>query len=122
MKLSNATFRRFASKGQKVTIFASAGLLFLLMSAGLSAQEEATEQSGRQEARVNLSTTIVGNQEQPKVLYIVPWQAVDATELESQNIRSQIDIVFGHVERVELRRELNYLEKLNNSETKAQDQ
>lgn len=26
-----------------------------------------------QEARVVLRSTVVGNQEQPKVLYIVPW-------------------------------------------------
>lgn len=65
-----------------------------------------------QEAEVNLSSTVIGNQEQPKVLYIVPWKPVGDSELEDQTIESQLGIVFGHVERVELRRELKYTEQL----------
>lgn len=65
-----------------------------------------------QQAEISLSSTVIGNQEQPKVLYIVPWKPVGTSELEDQTIESQLDIVFGHVERVELRRELKYTEKL----------
>ena len=73
--------------------------------------------SWSQEVEVTLSTTVVGNQEQPKVLYIVPWKPVGESELENQTIESQLDLVFGHVERVELRRELKYLEQLSGSST-----
>lgn len=64
------------------------------------------------DADVSLSSSIVGNQEQPKVLYIVPWKPVGSSELENQSIQSQLDLVFGHVEQVELRRELLYNDRL----------
>ncbi len=69
---------------------------------------------------VTLSSTIVGNQEQPQVLYIVPWKPVGDSDLENQNIQSQLDIIFGHVERVELRRELLYMEQFAEAEEKTE--
>ena len=90
-------------KWQKVTI---CGALFVLISVFFTA-------ANAQEATVNLSSTIVGNQEQPKVLYIVPWKTVNDSELENQSIQSQLDIIFGHVERIELRRELFYMKELS---------
>lgn len=68
----------------------------------------------------NLSSTIVGNQEQPQVLYIVPWKPVADSDLENQNIQSQLDIIFGHVERVELRRELLYMEQFANADEEVE--
>lgn len=91
----------------KLTIFAA----LLSVSNIALCQEEAT---------VNLSSTVIGNQEQPKVLYIVPWKPVGDSELENQTIQSQLDIVFGHVERVELRRELKYMDKLSKAAKKAE--
>jgi glycerol kinase len=41
-----------------------------------------TSNSQDQQDEVKLGTTIIGNQEQPKVLYIVPWKAVNAAEVE----------------------------------------
>jgi len=67
-----------------------------------------------------LGSTIVGNQEQPQVLYIVPWKPVGDSDLENQNIQSQLDIIFGHVERVELRRELLYMEQFANADEEAE--
>jgi hypothetical protein len=71
---------------------------------------------------VVLKETVTGNQEQPKVLYIVPWQAADDDTILKQPIASQInDDVFEHVERQELNRELNYLQTLSRSgKTQAQ--
>jgi hypothetical protein len=71
---------------------------------------------------VVLKDTVTGNQEQPKVLYIVPWQAADDDTILKQPIASQInDDVFEHVERQELNRELNYLQTLSRSgKTQAQ--
>ncbi|MGI1679606.1 MAG: hypothetical protein K6L75_12775 [Cellvibrionaceae bacterium] len=96
-------------KWQKVTI---CGALFLFISTFFHV-------SHAQEATVNLSSTIVGNQEQPKVLYIVPWKSVNDSELENQSIQSQLDIIFGHVERIELRRELSYMKELSKVAKKA---
>lgn len=59
---------------------------------------------------VSLSTTVTGNQEQPKVLYIVPWQAAEDNTLLYQALnRNSSDSIFGHVERSEHQREIEFL-------------
>lgn len=59
-----------------------------------------------QDATINLQTTITGNQEQPRVLYILPWQSPQTANVDFEPLDNQQKIVFGHVEREELRREL----------------
>jgi len=59
-----------------------------------------------QEATINLQTTVTGNQEQPRVLYILPWQSPAAEEVDFESLENQQKAVFSHVEREELRREL----------------
>lgn len=61
---------------------------------------------------VNLSTTVTGNQEQPTVLYIVPWQPADDTTILYQPINSRLSNLFGHVERPEHRRQVEFLEQI----------
>lgn len=55
---------------------------------------------------VSLQTTVTGNQEQPRVLYILPWQSPAASDVDFELLDSQQTSVFGHIERNELRREL----------------
>lgn len=57
-------------------------------------------------AVVNLQTTVTGNQEQPRVLYILPWQSPESEAVEFDLLNSGQAAVFGHVERDELRRQL----------------
>lgn len=64
-----------------------------------------TTGSGRS-AVVSLQTTVTGNQEQPRVLYILPWQSPAASDVDFELFDSQETAVFGHIERNELRREL----------------
>ena len=59
-----------------------------------------------QDASITLQTTITGNQEQPKVMYILPWQSPNAAVVDFEPLNSEQNAVFGHVEREELRREL----------------
>ncbi|HOY21741.1 MAG TPA: hypothetical protein PK002_01220 [Cellvibrio sp.] len=59
-----------------------------------------------QDATISLQTTITGNQEQPKVLYILPWQSPQMADVDFEPLDSQQKAVFNHVERDELRREL----------------
>ena len=59
-----------------------------------------------QDASITLQTTITGNQEQPRVLYILPWQSPMATNVDFESLDNEQKAVFGHVEREELRREL----------------
>ena len=61
-----------------------------------------------QEARVELRSTVTGNQEQPKLLYIVPWQQADTPELIYRPLQSLVDGVFEELDRDEFLRELHY--------------
>ncbi len=83
-------------------------LALLLFLSGPSFAEE--------EAVVVLQSTVTGNQEQPKVLYIVPWQRPDGPEALYRPMESLVDDVFKPLERVEFVRELNYREMLNASQ------
>lgn len=38
---------------------------------------------------VEMSTRVTGNQEQPKILYIVPWQAAESSDALSQSFSPQ---------------------------------
>lgn len=81
-------------------------------SAALAAEDKTAvtasseQQKMVREANINLRTTVTGNQEQPRVMYILPWQSPDSPELEMEMLSSQSDAVFGHVERDELQRSL----------------
>lgn len=67
----------------------------------------------QQEGVVVLSDTVTGNQEQPKVLYIVPWQPANDDTILTQPLTTKLHRdVFAHIERPEHMRELQYLEQL----------
>lgn len=59
-----------------------------------------------------LESIITGNQEQPQVLYIVPWQTPESPTLKYDVINNQAAAVFEHLERSELLRELKHLSPL----------
>lgn len=56
-----------------------------------------------------LQSTITGNQEQPQVSFIVPWQAPEGPELNLELSGSAAIGVFDHLERDEFLRELRAL-------------
>ena len=68
------------------------------------------------EALVVLRSTVKGNQEQPKVLYIVPWQQPGGPENLYQPLESLVNDVFNPVERVEFVRELRYRKMLSDAQ------
>lgn len=59
-----------------------------------------------QNATINLQTTVTGNQEQPRVLYILPWQSPAPEDVDFESFSNDQRVIFHHVEREELRREL----------------
>ncbi|MCP8899721.1 hypothetical protein [Gilvimarinus xylanilyticus] len=71
----------------------------------------------------NLQSNITGNQEQPQVLYIVPWQTLDSPTLKYDVVRDQSAAVYQHLERSELTRELKLLDDVEapseNTEVKS---
>jgi hypothetical protein len=60
---------------------------------------------------VELGARVTGNQEQPRVLYIVPWQAPDGPDSLYRDIGSRIDKLFDPVDRESFKRELHLLEQ-----------
>lgn len=61
-----------------------------------------------------LQDTVIGNQEQPKVLYIVPWQAADDNTMLKQALVTKLqNDVFAHLERPEHQRQLHFIEQLS---------
>lgn len=73
--------------------------------------------SGRAHAQQNvvieLEETIRGNQEQPKVLTIVPWQSPKAKEALPSPIIERINKGFVPLQRDELKRQISILENKN---------
>ena len=53
-------------------------------------------------------TEITGNQELPKVLYIVPWQKSDPGELMGKPVNTLLDEVLAPIDRSEFMRQVDY--------------
>lgn len=90
---------------QKLTpLFA---LFLLALSFGAAAQEEGEV--------ISLESTIVGSQEQPKVLYIIPWKQAASLEKIESTIHTAIDHSFQHQEYSELKREIKLMQEGENN-------
>ncbi|HSD69250.1 MAG TPA: hypothetical protein VLB07_06850 [Woeseiaceae bacterium] len=62
-------------------------------------------------------TEITGNQELPKVLYIVPWQKSDPGDLTGKPVNTLLDEVMAPVDRTEFLRQVEYYNDLNGGTT-----
>ena len=64
--------------------------------------------------RLELGTTsITGNQELPRVMYVVPWKKAELGDLSGRPARSLIDEILAPVDRDVFRREVGYFETLS---------
>jgi hypothetical protein len=64
---------------------------------------------GVAEDRIDLEgTTITGNRELPKVLYIVPWKRTISGELVGKPVQSLLDEALAPVDRDVFRRQVEY--------------
>ena len=54
------------------------------------------------------ASEITGNQELPKVLYIVPWQKSEAGELVGKPVNTLLDEVLAPIDRSEFLRQVDY--------------
>jgi len=84
-------------------------ILLLSILASASALAAPPEKKSA-EATVTLHSTITGNQEQPKVLYIVPWQPPGSADRLMQPAQPVLDDVFAPIDRAEFNRELKFRE------------
>ncbi len=57
-------------------------------------------------------TEITGNQELPKVLYIVPWQKSDPGDLSGKPVNTLLDEVLAPIDRTEFMRQVDYYSDL----------
>ena len=64
--------------------------------------------------RVELdTTTVTGNRELPKVMYVVPWKKSDIGDLVGKPMNSLLDEVLAPVDRDVFRREVTYYNAVN---------
>ena len=82
------------------------------------AQDITRTQSGSQVMdRMELGRTeITGNQELPKVLYIVPWKKADPGDLMGRPVNTLLDEVLAPLDREEFIRQVDYYGDLHGSE------
>jgi hypothetical protein len=80
------------------------GMALCLMSSMLNAQEPSV---------IKLEETIRGNQEQPKVLTIVPWQSPKTKQALPSPIVERINKKFVPLQRDELKRQIQILNNKN---------
>ncbi len=62
---------------------------------------------------LELGSRVTGNQEQPRVLYILPWQAPDGPDSLYQEVTHNINDLYAPVKRESFRRELELREKFD---------
>ena len=87
-------------------------------AAAIAALEPAVNTSARTRTaaidRLDLGTTsITGNQELPKVLYIVPWKRSDLGDLVGRPVNTLLDEVLAPVDPDVFERHLSYYETLH---------
>lgn len=58
-------------------------------------------------------TAVIGNQELPKVLYIVPWKKSELPDLSEPPLESLIDDALVPIDRNVFRRQIEYYQSMN---------
>lgn len=82
-----------SSKSQSIII------VLLVSLAGISTAEDRLKLKG---------TSIVGNKELPKMLYIVPWKNSELPEMNEPPIQSMVDEALAPIDRDSFRRQIHY--------------
>jgi len=83
-------------------------VLFYFIAAGYSIAQA--------EDKLNMDgTAIIGNQELPKVLYIVPWKKSEVPDMSQPPLESLIDEALQPIDREVFQRQVNYYHALHDS-------
>lgn len=84
-----------------------------------SAPESADDQPAAQLDRLSLdASSVTGNRELPKVLYIVPWKESGIGDLSGRPVNSLLDEVLAPLDRDVFRRQIGYYDQLQASAAK----
>ncbi|MBT8138863.1 MAG: hypothetical protein KJP25_03775 [Gammaproteobacteria bacterium] len=81
----------------------------VLLVAGISS---ASQMAVAQDNTLDLKSTFKGNQEQPKVMYIVPWQSIQAPPASYRPVSSLISENFQLVDREEFQRNVHFSDRI----------
>jgi len=65
------------------------------------------------------ASAVTGNQELPRVMYIVPWKESGIGELKGKPVNSLMDEVLAPIDRDVFRREVRYFEQIYGNEPLA---
>jgi len=86
----------------------------LVEDTGTRGRDEGSERAGERVIdELDLDRTeVTGNQELPKVLYIVPWQKSDPGDLMGRPVNSLLDEVLAPLDREEFIRQVDYYSDL----------
>lgn len=87
-------------------------LLILIVVSSPAMTQESLEMEG---------TRIRGNQELPKVLYIVPWKRSDIPDLSQPPLESLIDEALTPVDREVFQRKVRYFDALSTQEVRSNE-
>jgi hypothetical protein len=99
-----------------VQLIAALGLT-LVVSVAIA--EDPPAESGQRD-RIELdASSIKGNQELPKVLYIVPWKDSDIGDLTGRPANSLLDEILAPLDREVFRRQVRYFDQLHASDDSA---
>lgn len=82
----------------------------------LSSFAQAAEKSPAPAPAEDLSISIHGNQEQPTVMHIVPWQEAGDNKIIQEVNKPPLNDLFPQIERSEHQREVRYLLNSNQSD------
>jgi hypothetical protein len=85
------------------------------VSGSEAAQKAAPDapRAARKAEKLELGTTVItGNQELPKVMYIVPWKHPEAGNLRGKPLQSLVDEALAPVDREVFNREISYFRAL----------
>ena len=66
------------------------------------------------------ASSITGNQELPKVLYIVPWKEATMGELRGKPVNSLLDEVLAPLDREVFKRQVKYFDQLYAADSVAE--
>jgi len=88
-------------------------LPLLLLGYLLLASTASNSEGVARETKVTLHSTVTGNQEQPRVMYIVPWDQPGDSRTEHTFQRTVASELFAPIDREEFIRSMAYQTKVN---------
>lgn len=95
----------------------------LMLSLGTVMADEANDakkKAADQEDVLQLdASAVTGNQELPKVLYIVPWKDAGMSDLTGRPVNSLLDEVLAPIDREVFKRQVKYYYQLSAADKKA---